>query len=172
MNSGYIFHWNYSQIMSIKQNHVPAMLAKFTVTMLKILSVVNPSIRYHNMRKIPWNVLVAYWLILLSPWDPRNHAKTSVVMALFPPFGSHLLFLFVHTTKQYSMFIAPSYKNIKQKNAHKLYTNMTSSGTACSPTASLLFSYLLSNWTGGRGRVLEILVYSATSCTHMFVLAS
>jgi len=67
-------------------------------------------------------------------------------MTLFPPLGSHLIFLFVHTTKQYSMFIAPGYKNIKQKNALKLYTNMTSSGTVCSPTASfqfLLFSFQL-----------------------------
>ena len=44
---------------------------------------------------------------------------------------------------------------------------MTSSGTACSPTASFLFSYFLSNCIGGRGRVLEILVYSAMSCTHI-----
>lgn len=44
---------------------------------------------------------------------------------------------------------------------------MTSSGTACSPTASFLFSYFLSNWIGGRGRVLEILVYSAMSC-HVY----
>jgi len=66
------------------------------------------------------------------------------------------------------MFIAPGYKNIK-KNAQKLYINMTSSGTACSPTVSILFFYFLSNWIGGRGRVTEILVYSAMSCTHVCV---
>lgn len=98
------------------------MLAKLTVTMLKILSLINPSIKYHNMRKIPWNVLVAYWLILLSPWDPRNHATTSVVMTLFLPLGSHLLFLFVHTTKQNLMFIAPGYKNM---GGGELPTNYT-----------------------------------------------
>lgn len=87
-------------------------------------------------------------------------------MTLFLPLGSHLLFLFVHTTKQNLMFIAPGYKNMGGGEiAHKLYTNMTSSGTACSPTASFLFFYFLSNWIGGRGRVIEILVYSAMSFT-------
>ena len=46
---------------------------------------------------------------------------------------------------------------------------MTASGTACSPTASFLFFYFLSNWNGGRGRVIEILVYTAMSCTHVCV---
>jgi hypothetical protein len=89
--------------MSIKHNHVPAMLVKLSVTMLKILSLVTPSIKYH-MRKIPWYVLVALWHIMLSPWNPRNHATTSVIMILFPPLGSHLRFPFVPTTKQHSMF--------------------------------------------------------------------